>query len=430
MNQLFIRFSSESLISFSYFLFFSLIFIFPIFGSIDKVGAQIFYLSLINTFYFLHLLFNYKKYLKPFFFSKINISFILFLISCLISFFWSYNIIESVVKFSYWFNVYISFFISSILFRNLSLKYVSLLITAFAVIHLSLILSDYLNIINNTIFNFEYSNYLKGLASNKNISSALIFFSIPFLIISALYLKNYIYSTFIFILSFLSFYFILASSSRSVFIAVASSCVFIFIFYFFIRIIKINFNYKSFFKPIFIFFFIPLFSAYTIFNSTNLNQSDVDLSNRITTINTDDTSTSNRLRFYNHALNQVLSHPFMGVGLGNWKFKSIESDYTEIRGYIVPYHVHNDFLEIATELGLIGFLSYLSIFLISVFFLFYFALKSNSLTELLIYLFLGIFIISYFIDANLNFPHARLIQQFYLVIFLSFIANKSLNKID
>ena len=43
------------------------------------------------------------------------------------------------------------------------------------------------------------------------------------------------------------------------------------------------------------------------------------------------------------------------MGLGNWKIQSIQSDNSEILEYEIPYHVHNDFLEIFTELGIIGF---------------------------------------------------------------------------
>ena len=424
--------SKNRLLSFlpiSYFIILFLIFIFPNFGSIDNVGAQIFYLSVINTFYSVHLLFNYDNHFKNIFLSKINLSFLLFLFISLASFFWATNLTESVVKFSYWFNVYICFFLASFFFRHISLKVISLIITSFLLIHLSIVLSEYINIINNTVFTFEYANYLKGLASNKNISSALIFFCLPFVFISAISYKNYFYSIFIFILSLLSFYLIFASSSRSVFISLSVAIFFIFCFMLFLYFTKIKYDRKAFIKPIFILFFVPLLISYSVFNTVSFNKSDVSISDRISTINIDDTSTSNRLRFYNHALDQVYNSPFIGVGLGNWKFESIKYDSLNIRGYIVPYHVHNDFLEIATEIGLLGLLSYLLIFMFSVFILIKLLINSKNTYDVLIVLFLSIFLISYLIDANLNFPHARLTQQIVLIMFLSFIVNNSITKI-
>ena len=50
------------------------------------------------------------------------------------------------------------------------------------------------------------------------------------------------------------------------------------------------------------------------------------------------------------------SNPVFGVGLGNWKLKSIEYDAKDILGYVVPYHAHSDFIQLGAELGIIGFL--------------------------------------------------------------------------
>ena len=49
------------------------------------------------------------------------------------------------------------------------------------------------------------------------------------------------------------------------------------------------------------------------------------------------------------------SNPILGVGLGNWKFKSIDYDKKDIFGYTVPYHAHSDFIQLGAELGVIDF---------------------------------------------------------------------------
>ena len=56
------------------------------------------------------------------------------------------------------------------------------------------------------------------------------------------------------------------------------------------------------------------------------------------------------------------------MGLGNWKLKSIEYDAKDILGYVVPYHAHSDFYPLGAELGIIGFLLYLLVFLLAVYF--------------------------------------------------------------
>ena len=47
----------------------------------------------------------------------------------------------------------------------------------------------------------------------------------------------------------------------------------------------------------------------------------------------------------------IKSNPILGVGLGNWKLKSIEYDAKDIEGYVVPYHAHSDFIQLGAELG-------------------------------------------------------------------------------
>tara|TARA_B100001175_G_C19476034_1_gene624359 strand:- start:1010 stop:1528 length:519 start_codon:yes stop_codon:yes gene_type:complete len=147
---------------------------------------------------------------------------------------------------------------------------------------------------------------------------------------------------------------------------------------------------------------------------------------RASTINTEDTSTQQRLRFYQHSFDQLLENPLIGVGLGNWKIKSIDYDKEDVVGYTIPYHTHNDFLEISTELGIIGLTLYLLIFIFPFFDLFKYKEKKKIINVNSIILFAGII---YFVDANLNFPHARPVMQipFILILVLAFI--KTNNKL-
>ena len=67
----------------------------------------------------------------------------------------------------------------------------------------------------------------------------------------------------------------------------------------------------------------------------------------------------------------------MGISHINMLVKKFDKE--SISGYTVPYHVHNDFLEVATELGLLGVFFYISIFGSFLFILFkLFVLDSNN----------------------------------------------------
>jgi tetratricopeptide (TPR) repeat protein len=104
----------------------------------------------------------------------------------------------------------------------------------------------------------------------------------------------------------------------------------------------------------------------------------------------------------------LTSNPIFGVGLGNWKLKSIDYDAKDIKGYVVPYHAHSDFIQLGAELGIIGFLLYLGIFVLAVYYG-YRLIRFSSISEnekifiFLLLIALGV----YSVDANLNFPIAR-----------------------
>ena len=59
----------------------------------------------------------------------------------------------------------------------------------------------------------------------------------------------------------------------------------------------------------------------------------------------DDYSAQSRLRYYSHGVQQIIHNPLMGCGIGNWKIKSIDYDRENIKNYVVPFTLHNDFLE-------------------------------------------------------------------------------------
>ena len=125
-------------------------------------------------------------------------------------------------------------------------------------------------------------------------------------------------------------------------------------------------------------------------------------------ISTNDGSVNQRLRYYQDVLTHLSSSPIFGTGLGNWKLKSIDYDSKDIEGYIVPYHAHSDFIQLGAELGIIGFLLYLGVFLWAVYYVFVFIARSKSSIEEKTFVFLLLVSLGvYLVDANLNFPIAR-----------------------
>ena len=174
------------------------------------------------------------------------------------------------------------------------------------------------------------------------------------------------------------------------------------------------------------------------FLSMRLDKGEQKITNRISTLTTilnedkkNDESINQRLNFYSQAFNFILKNPVFGTGIGNWKIKSIDTNKENIIGYKVPYHVHNDFLEIGAETGLIGLGLYLSILFlgfknsISKFLgitLTKMKLEKNYLLHITICLFIYIFLI----DSNLNFPFYRPIVLINLIVLLSYLNSKKI----
>ena len=133
-----------------------------------------------------------------------------------------------------------------------------------------------------------------------------------------------------------------------------------------------------------------------------------------------------RLRYYFQAFNSFKENIFTGIGIGNWKIESVKMDKDNIEGYIVPYHAHNDFLQIAAETGIFGIAAYVTFFISFFIFLIKKILKSGF-DEKLHYPIL-LFLISYIMDSSLNFPIVRPINTLILFAGIGLVHNNFSSK--
>lgn len=396
------------------------IFLLDNFGSVDKSISQWLFISIINlvSLVFIYLnRFNFKIF-KAIIFNRFILIFFIFLIVSAFSSFYSYNLNESLIKLTFWTSFLLLIFLLTYFISAFKIDF-NLIIAIFIllyIIQLYYSLDTYFQIISLTQYDFSYASLLKGVASNKNITSALFIFQLPILLYFLFKQKNLLLkfsisaSVFLFVLTVL----LLSSRSAYISLVLVFTCT---LSYFIINSFKTKKINKS-----FLFILIPFIVSFAYFQSSNAINANLDIQNRISTINTNDESTATRLRFYQHALDYIISNPFTPLGPGNWKIKSIELDQLNIEGYTVPYHVHNDFLEIAVETTIIGLFLYLTLFLVLFKFLFQLYKIHNS-SETLKYLYFMLFIslTTYIIDSNLNFPHARALQQISLAFVISII---------
>ena len=390
------------------------------FGAIDRVASHYVYLNIVNflaiLYYGNQFLKNKKKYFDILKRNKPLFLYLVFISWAILSLIYSINKTETAISLIRLITNFLSFSFLICLVNELkSLKYLFVLIllpiiTIEIIIPFKVFFEIYST---NSTFDFSNSNLLKTFTPNKNITAAIIACHIPFLLVVKSY--NKILSKiipFLIILGVINLYLL---SSRATILGLLLSISFIVLVY----IIKRNKNYKQ-----LIFFSVLIVSTLLIFPLAIKKNETISLKNRFSNINTEDQSTNERLRYYSHGLLHISKNPLIGVGLGNWKLKSIEYDKENIISYIVPYHAHNDFIQYGAELGILGLILYGSIFLII---LIENLKKINSNTIFSTSIIISISIL--FVDSNLNFPQHRPIMMILFAFLMALTQYNSENEL-
>ena len=379
----------------------------PNFSAIDRIATHFIYINLINLFS-IYYFYNKKAkidFIELVFTNKPLVLYILFWVWALLSILYSINVNESLISVSRLFTFILATCMIGLHFSCLkSLKSVFIFIL-FPIILLEIFIPTYvfLDIISNVEFSFKYSDSLKTFTPNKNITAAIIAAHLGFFFSLKFYLKKleWLFLFLFFVGSGILFFI----SSRASIIGLSLSLTLLYILTFIKK--RENLAYLS--KVCLSVIFGFLVSNFYIGSDSN-----VSIKNRISSVSTEDYSTNERIRFYKHGLSHIKNNPLIGVGIGNWKQKSIEYDALNIKQYIVPYSLHNDFLQYGTETGIIGMFLYLMIFL-SILLINIRRIDTNYFLSASLIISISVL----FIDSNLNFPHQRPIMMILLALIIS-----------
>jgi O-antigen ligase len=383
----------------------------PYFGTIDKIGSQWFYLTIINSI-FLFISLSDRRYLS-FLLECLKINYIRFYIIfvsfALLSLFYSNNFTVSIVDISRIITTFIVFINFSYLFFNSNLNLLKLsviisFILLFEITYAYFPLYEFLK--HNSFLEIDFNtlpNALRGVTGNKNVFAADIVFKLPFVF----FLINHNKKSLIFFslaLSFISFFTLFLLSARASLISL------IIIFSLYIIYSFLNFSLKK----ISLSLLLSIFLAISVYLIESLPSNNLSLLSRANSISTNDDSTSYRIILWENAVDFISNNPIIGCGIGNWKIESLPYWKDRLTGYTIPYHAHNDFLEITTETGLFGGLSYLLIFIT----IFIICIRSIfKFKNYPSFMLLSILIV-YFIDGSLNFPLERALSQVNFAVLL------------
>jgi len=381
----------------------------PNWEAVDKIAPQWLVMSVLNSISSLYVGFYLKSYglsLNVSLRTWVSLIYISFILWASASYFYAINSTEVIVNIARQINVFLMFLFMSVFFHKVKSK--SILISYFILTILSI---EIYSVLNQAMEMIESSGYissgnLKGVTANRNITAFSIAIKIPFVLYLLYISKKNLLKILLSLILFSSILCLTIIESRAAFLALGL-ILFSYILLNTILFLKSKKSIKA--LLVNFYFIIPLLFAVFI-NQIYYADKGVDAVSRAATISfgTNDGSVNQRLRYYEDVYNHVVSNPIFGVGLGNWKLKSIEYDNRDITGYIVPYHAHSDFIQLGAELGIIGFFLYLGIFLATVIFGLKIIWKSKISEKDKVFIFILIISLGvYSIDANLNFPIAR-----------------------
>jgi O-antigen ligase/tetratricopeptide (TPR) repeat protein len=400
-------------------LLYLLVHFIPDFGGADVMGSQWLYVSLVDFAILLYILLNqqqYKAAIDAVLKLKFTIVYSFLVIWAIVSITYSINAIESLVCLARLLSTYLIFINLSILFFK---KELTTLFNVVSILVGVVLLFDALYVITGFSKNMIEMNLdqniisLTGKNGNKNVMAASLLIKFPFLLFVIVHNKL-IGKIAGFIVLFLGMMALFILNTRSTFVGLGV------LFIMFSLAITLL-NNKQGFKLIAInlaYFILPLVFAF--FTANGMLTKAVDLqgfeggygsvTKRVGDINVASEQNS-RIKLWKAAIDYTTKHPFLGAGYGNWKLASIpyEKEYTN--DLFVPYHCHNDYIEMFADLGIIGGLSFAALFVLLGITTFQFWLKSKDDQHKFIISVALMAIACYFVDAFFNFPAERTSMQ-------------------
>ena len=137
---------------------------------------------------------------------------------------------------------------------------------------------------------------------------------------------------------------------------------------------------------------------------------------------------SERLEIWSQAVNVIKENPFLGVGIGNYVEKV--DLFSEQRGYRSPIHAHNIYLQITAELGIIGLILYLAIFIFALknLYCLFFILKEKTILKYKKGWFFAVFLSLIWFSAH-GFFDVSIFSPRILPLLMVFLALSEKNKV-
>lgn len=337
-----------------------------------------------------------------------------------ISMIWAINFKEALVVANRWLLILLtSFFVTTILCNRA--KFFRVMVysaMAVALINIVTCLCSY--------FYLDCADFpnkipmINGGYGNKNIFAVCLMFKLPFLYY-VLFKYNRIWKTISAILITGVCFCLPIISTRSAFVCLVLNMLILFLYSFsyLLEFKKFTYIWKSVLCVVLLIGGFALGSYFVTINykhGTHKQENAFDVTQRIKETGTGKSSKV-RIGIWKNTLQIAKDRPILGYGAGNHKIAIMKVETAQKKNFVVSDHAHNDFLEMLSELGLVGLLLYISLFAsvicLGIRIILYRRTKEPYRLMALISIML---IFTYINDAMFNFPNERASVQIYLAL--------------
>ena len=394
------------------------------FGGADVMGAQWLYTSTLDLVVLLYLFLNrniYQEAIFEIFKYKFTLLFSFLVLWAIGSYFYAINPTETLVTLARLISTYLVFIQVSILFYNKDLKYIYNIVS-FAIAFL--LLWDSFYILKGFSKNIETMDLdanivsLSGNHGNKNVMAASLLIKFPFVLWLIINHKSFLKIINIGVL-FFGVVALFIMNTRSTYVGLGI----IFLIYSITTALFIGITNKSkatiqvayFLGPIIVGFFVANLLLANAVELQGYQGGYGTVTKRAGDI-TIQSEQGSRIHLWKGAIDYATKHPLVGAGYGNWKLASIPYEKEFTNDLFVPYHCHNDFIEMFADLGILGGVVFGLMFLLVPIFTIKIWRKKEFKPYQLTATISFMAVTCYAVDAFLNFPAERTAMQTMLAV--------------
>lgn len=268
-------------------------------------------------------------------------------------------------------------------------------------------------------FNENYFYLISSTFSSKNLYSQILLLTYPFAIFTAITNNNYWKWTAI-ITALLETFIIIILLSRAVVIGLIISSILIIclliVYRKYLNISTIVLRKTLSYFLIYSFIIVTAVFLYSKLDTIRPANTQISVQNYTPT-----GSVKERLMLWEASFKMITDNPIQGVGAGNWGINLRKYTPKEIRNsknsfYFNFKRAHNDYLQTAAEIGIIGLIAYMLIFLIALFYILIIIKKSKIKNEQLFVFAILFLIISYLIISIFSFPKERISHSITIIM--------------